>query len=39
MQELSEEKERLKKELEMSRAKNEEQKKFIVAVKSAFSHL
>jgi hypothetical protein len=39
VQELSEEKKRLEKELEMTRARNEEQKKFIVTVKSAVSHL
>jgi hypothetical protein len=39
MQELSEEKKRLEKELDLTRAKNEEQKKFISVVKSAVSHL
>jgi hypothetical protein len=38
VQELSEEKKRLEKELEMSRARNEEQKKFIGALKCAISH-
>ena len=38
VQELSDEKKRLEQELAMSRAKNDEQKKFITAVKSAISH-